>query len=84
MRWKDFDTSMSMPWPPICGKNSIAVTFEPKRLHTEPLNNKQSLLDYEQQQTEKQVLLTDQFEANHARTNHDYRLGHLFQRQGTR
>ena len=31
-----YDTSISMPMPPTCPRNSTAVTLEPSRDHTEP------------------------------------------------
>lgn len=36
MRWKFLEISMSMPIPPTWPRNSTAVTFAPRRCHTDP------------------------------------------------
>lgn len=39
-----YATSISIPTPPICPKNSTAVTCEPSLDQTEPLKNKPVML----------------------------------------
>jgi hypothetical protein len=36
IRRETYDTSLSIPKPPICDRNSTTVTCEPRRDHTEP------------------------------------------------
>lgn len=72
--WKDFDTSWSIPTPPIVGINSIAVTCDPNLDHTDPYNiPKTSQIN---QITTNQ---TNQFDSNHSSTNHNQPFRDTFQ-----